>query len=140
MPVFHTKTIESILEPVAQQVRLSPSRSKACETNVSRICLQVSRLIILNEEANQHENVLPDLSKSVQVVQNAVGNLVEVGEETCANSIDDRLRVEMPQALERVNQASNLLLDAARLLKYESDSIRGRKMLIEGARCKSTND
>lgn len=79
---------------------------------------------------------MPDLSKSVQIVQNAVGNLVDVGHETCSNSTDDRLRADMPRALDRVNQASKLLIDAAHLLKYESHSIKGRKMLIEGARCR----
>lgn len=43
----------------------------------------------------------------------------------------------MPRALERVNQASALLLDAARILKYESSSVQGRQMLIQGARCKT---
>jgi len=42
----------------------------------------------------------------------------------------------MPQALERVNHASTLLIDAAHILKYESCSIKGRQMLIQGARCK----
>ena len=41
----------------------------------------------------------------------------------------------MPQALERVNYASTLLFDAAHLLKNESDSVKGRQMLIQGARC-----
>jgi hypothetical protein len=42
----------------------------------------------------------------------------------------------MPQALERVNKASTLLINAAHILKYEPSSIKGRQMLIEGARCK----
>lgn len=43
----------------------------------------------------------------------------------------------MPQALERVNQASTLLIDAAHILKYEPSSVQGRQMLIQGARCKT---
>lgn len=43
----------------------------------------------------------------------------------------------MPRALERVNQASTLLIDAAHILKCESSSIKGRQMLIQGARCKT---
>jgi vinculin len=56
MPVFHTKTIESILDPVAQQV---------------------SRLVIIHEEGEAgHE--MPDLSRPVQAVSKAVNNLVKV--------------------------------------------------------------
>ncbi|CAF1637729.1 unnamed protein product [Rotaria magnacalcarata] len=113
MPVFHTKTIESILEPVAQQV---------------------SRLVILHEESADDGDLMPDLSKPVQIVKSAVDNLVKVGHETCSTSTDDLLRNEMPQVLVRVNQASALLIDAAQMLKYEPCSIKGRQMLIEGAR------
>ena len=80
---------------------------------------------------------MPDLSKSVQVVKNAVDNLVDVGNETCSTSTDDHLRAEMSHAVERVNYASKLLIDAAQILKNEPSSVRGRKMLIEGARCKN---
>lgn len=97
---------------------------------------QVSRLIILHEESADDGNLLPDLSKSVQVVKSAVDNLVKVGHETCSTSIDDLLRDDMPQALERVNHASTLLIDAAHILKSESSSIKGRQMLIQGARCR----
>jgi vinculin len=78
---------------------------------------------------------MPDLSKSVQVVKFAVDNLVKVGHETCSTSTDDLLRADMPQALERVNQASTLLIDAAHMLKHDPCSTKGRQMLIEGARC-----
>ena len=80
---------------------------------------------------------MPDLSHPVQVVKGAVDNLVKVGHETCSTSTDDLLRADMPRALERVNQASALLIDAAYILKSEPCSIKGRHMLIEGARCKS---
>ncbi|CAF3764430.1 unnamed protein product [Rotaria socialis] len=113
MPVFHTKTIESILEPVAQQV---------------------SRLVILHEESADDGDLMPDLSKPVQIVKSAVDNLVKVGHETCSTSTDDLLQNEMPQVLVRVNQASALLIDAAHMFKYEPCSIKGRQMLIEGAR------
>ncbi|CAF0725168.1 unnamed protein product [Rotaria sordida] len=114
MPVFHTKTIESILEPVAQQV---------------------SRLVILHEESSDDNNLIPDLSKSVQIVKSAVDNLVKVGHETCLTSTDDLLRTDIPEALVRINKASTLLIDAAHILKHEPYSIKGRQMLIEGARC-----
>ena len=54
MPVFHTKTIESILEPVAQQV---------------------SKLVILHEEADDG-NKMPDLSLPVSIVKLAADNLI----------------------------------------------------------------
>ncbi|UJR37879.1 hypothetical protein I4U23_030569 [Adineta vaga] len=114
MPVFHTRTIETILEPVAQQV---------------------SRLIILHEESAGDSNLMPDLSKPVQVVKLAVDNLVKIGHETCSTTSDDLLRDEMPNALERVNHASTLLMNAAQMLKHEPNSVKGRQMLIEGARC-----
>jgi hypothetical protein len=46
MPVFHTKTIESILDPVAQQV---------------------SRLVIIHEEGEAGHQ-MPDLERPVQAV------------------------------------------------------------------------
>jgi vinculin len=98
----------------------------------------VSRLIIFDEEDTNDVNLIPDLSRFVQVVKSAVDNLVTVGHETCSTSTDDVLRADMPQALERVNQASGLLIDAAHRLKYQPCSIQGRKMLIEGARCNLT--
>lgn len=59
MPVFHTKTIESILEPVAQQI---------------------SHLVIMHEEGEVDGKAIPDLSAPVAVVQAAVSNLVRVSQ------------------------------------------------------------
>ena len=64
MPVFHTKTIESILEPVSKQV---------------------GQLVILHEEG-QDGNALPPLDKPVSVVQQAVANLYKEGTETVEES------------------------------------------------------
>ncbi|XP_026472020.1 vinculin-like [Ctenocephalides felis] len=94
MPVFHTKTIESILEPVAQQV---------------------SRLVILHEEA-EDGNAMPDLERPVQAVSRAVTNLVKVGRDTINSSEDDILKQDMPSALLRVEEASRLLEDASAML------------------------
>jgi vinculin len=112
MPVFHTKTIESILEPVAQQV---------------------SRLVILHEEA-EDGNAMPDLEKPVQAVSRAVTNLVKVGKETINSSDDQILRQDMPAALQRVERAAKLLEEASALLKVDPYSQPARKKLIEGAR------
>ena len=112
MPVFHTKTIESILDPVA---------------------FQVSRLVILHEEA-EDGNAMPDLSRPVETVSRAVENLVKVGKETIDKSEDEILRADMPQSLQRVERASKLLEEAARVLRLEPHSQRARSLLIEGSR------
>lgn len=112
MPVFHTKTIESILEPVAQQV---------------------SRLVILHEEA-EDGNAMPDLSRPVQAVSIAVTNLVKVGRETINSSDDKILKQDMPGSLIRVENASQLLEEASDMLKSDPYSGPARKKLIEGSR------
>ncbi|XP_012260269.1 vinculin isoform X10 [Athalia rosae] len=112
MPVFHTKTIESILEPVAQQV---------------------SRLVILHEEA-EDGNAMPDLERPVQAVSRAVTNLVKVGRETINSSDDALLKQDMPGALYRVEGASRLLEEASAMLKQDPYSGPARKKLIEGSR------
>uniref|UniRef100_A0A8C7VAW5 Vinculin n=1 Tax=Oncorhynchus mykiss TaxID=8022 RepID=A0A8C7VAW5_ONCMY len=61
MPVFHTKTIESILEPVAQQI---------------------SHLVIMHEEGEVDGKAIPDLTGPVAAVQAAVSNLVRVSEQS----------------------------------------------------------
>ncbi|XP_065348377.1 vinculin isoform X2 [Cloeon dipterum] len=112
MPVFHTKTIESILDPVAQQV---------------------SRLVILHEEA-EDGNAMPDLERPVQAVSRAVANLVKVGRDTINSSDDAILKQDMPAALHRVEGASRLLEDASSMLKHDPYSGPARKKLIEGSR------
>ncbi|KAL8579165.1 hypothetical protein ACOMHN_010749 [Nucella lapillus] len=112
MPVFHTKTIESILEPVAQQV---------------------SRLVILHEEA-EDGNAMPDLALPVRAVKAAVDNLVRVGYETVNSSEDQILKQDMPPALTRVEESSLLLLEASDLLRVDPYSGPARKKLIEGSR------
>jgi len=112
MPVFHTKTIESILDPVAQQV---------------------SRLVILHEEA-EDGNAMPDLSRPVQVVSAAVANLIKVGRETINSSDDQILRQDMPASLHRVETASQLLEEASDMLRADPFSGPARKKLIEGSR------
>ncbi|ESN97209.1 hypothetical protein HELRODRAFT_187353 [Helobdella robusta] len=112
MPVFHTKTIESILEPVAQQV---------------------SKLVILHEEA-EDGNAMPDLTRPVQVVKMAVDNLIKVGYETINNSEDEILKQDMPPSLTRVEESCMLLVAAAEMLKDDPLSPAARKKLIEGSR------
>lgn len=112
MPVFHTKTIEGILEPVAQQV---------------------SKLVILHEEA-EDGNAMPDLARPVQAVKLAVDNLVKVGYDTINSSEDQILKQDMPPALRRVEDASVFLLEASDMLRADPFSAPARKKLIEGSR------
>ncbi|XP_045177288.1 vinculin-like isoform X5 [Mercenaria mercenaria] len=112
MPVFHTKTIESILEPVAQQV---------------------SKLVILHEEA-EDGNAMPDLARPIQVVKLAVDNLVKVGYETINSSDDQILKQDMPPALRRVEESSISLLQASEMLRSDPYSAPARKKLIDGSR------
>lgn len=112
MPVFHTKTIKSILEPVAQQV---------------------SKLVILHEEAEEG-NAMPDLSRPVQVVKMAVDNLIKVGYETTNNSNDHQLKEDMPVALRRVEDSCGALLDASTMIRDDPYSSDARARLIEGSR------
>ncbi|RMZ93398.1 vinculin-like isoform X1, partial [Brachionus plicatilis] len=112
MPVFHTKTIESILEPIAQQI---------------------SKLVILHEEAD-NGNSMPDLSLSLQVVRQAADNLIRVGRQTCETTEDSLLQKELPQALNQVKNACEALETASINLKSDSKSATGKRKLVEGER------
>uniref|UniRef100_T2MH95 Vinculin n=1 Tax=Hydra vulgaris TaxID=6087 RepID=T2MH95_HYDVU len=112
MPVFHTKTIESILEPVAQQV---------------------GRLVVIHEEGEEG-GAIPDLSEPVNTVSAAVNNLVLVGKSTVQTSKDEILQKEMPVTFNRVEKASNDLIQASKVLKGDPYSSVGRKLLLDGAR------
>ncbi|CAK9300187.1 unnamed protein product [Gordionus sp. m RMFG-2023] len=112
MPSFHTKTIENILGPVADQV---------------------SRLVILHEEAEDGK-AMPDLGKPIKAVSRAVDNLVRVGKDTYHNSEDKVLKQDMPIALHRVEEASKFLEQASELLVDDPFSLSARKKLIDGAR------
>ncbi|XP_071853616.1 vinculin-like isoform X10 [Apostichopus japonicus] len=112
MPSFHTKTIELILDPVAQQV---------------------SELVILHE-ASEDGSAMPDLSQQIAVVSAAVQNLVRVGRETTNSSKDTVLKQDMPPALNKVEEASNGLLQASLMLRDDPYSVSARKTLIEGSR------
>ncbi|CAG0923887.1 unnamed protein product, partial [Notodromas monacha] len=97
-------------------------------------CLsQVDRLVILHEEA-EDGNAMPDLSRPVGAVSNAVANLIKVGRETINSSDDAILRQDMPASLHRVEEASRLLEDACRMLRADPFSQPARRKLIDGAR------
>ncbi|KAF7652547.1 hypothetical protein LDENG_00095030 [Lucifuga dentata] len=113
MPVFHTKTIESILEPVAQQI---------------------SHLVIMHEEGEVDGKAIPDLSVPVAAVQAAVSNLVRVGKETVQTTEDQVMKRDMPPAFIKVENSSSKLVQAAQMLKTDPYSVPARDYLIDGSR------
>uniref|UniRef100_A0A671YIS7 Vinculin n=1 Tax=Sparus aurata TaxID=8175 RepID=A0A671YIS7_SPAAU len=113
MPVFHTKTIESILEPVAQQI---------------------SHLVIMHEEGEVDGKAIPDLSTPVAAVQAAVSNLVRVGKDTVQTTEDQIMKRDMPPAFIKVENACTKLVQAASMLKADPYSVPARDYLIDGSR------
>lgn len=113
MPVFHTKTIESILEPVA---------------------LQISQLVIMHEEGEVDGKAIPDLTAPVAAVQAAVSNLVRVGKETVQTTEDQLMKRDMPPAFIKVENACQKLVEAAFMLKADPYSVPARDYLIDGSR------
>uniref|UniRef100_A0A8C5BRI4 Vinculin n=1 Tax=Gadus morhua TaxID=8049 RepID=A0A8C5BRI4_GADMO len=113
MPVFHTKTIESILEPVAQQI---------------------SHLVIMHEEGEVDGKAIPDLTAPVAAVQAAVSNLVRVGRDTVQTTEDKIMKRDMPPAFSKVETACTKLVQAASMLKADPYSVPARDYLIDGSR------
>ncbi|XP_021336251.1 vinculin a isoform X2 [Danio rerio] len=113
MPVFHTKTIESILEPVAQQI---------------------SHLVIMHEEGEVDGKAIPDLTSPVAAVQAAVSNLVRVGKETVQTTEDKIMKRDMPSAFIKVENACAKLVEAAQMLRTDPYSVPARDYLIDGSR------
>jgi len=112
MPMYQTRTIAGILEPVAQQV---------------------SKLIILHEEG-EDGNAMPDLERPVHAVSQAVTNLVRVGKDTITSSQDSKLKNEMPKSLNVIEKAADLLEQACLEMKSDPYSQSGRDRLIAGSR------
>uniref|UniRef100_A0A8C7TS15 Vinculin n=1 Tax=Oncorhynchus mykiss TaxID=8022 RepID=A0A8C7TS15_ONCMY len=113
MPVFHTKTIEGILEPVAQQI---------------------SHLVIMHEDGEVDGKAIPDLTGPVAVVKAAVSNLVRVGKETVQTTEDQVMKRDMPPAFIKVENACSKLVQAALMLKADPYSVPARDYLIDGSR------
>ncbi|XP_054609735.1 vinculin [Dunckerocampus dactyliophorus] len=113
MPVFHTRTIESILEPVAQQI---------------------SHLVIMHEEGEVDGKAIPDLTAPVAAVQAAVSNLVRVGKDTVQTTEDQIMKRDMPPAFIKVENACTKLVKAASMLKADPYSVPARDYLIDGSR------
>nr|A0A3B6UES5.1 RecName: Full=Vinculin [Oscarella pearsei]AYN71345.1 vinculin [Oscarella pearsei]6BFI_A Chain A, VIN1 [Oscarella pearsei]6BFI_B Chain B, VIN1 [Oscarella pearsei] len=113
MPVkFHTKTLESVIDPVAQQV---------------------GQLVLFHEQA-ESGLLKEDLTPLVQGVGIAVTNLVQVAASMVETSNDEDFKAELPPSMQEVQQAAVFLSDAARLLKADQGSPEGKRKLLDGAR------
>lgn len=62
--------------------------------------------------------------------------IIQVGYDTINSSEDQILKQDMPPALNRVEEASLLLLQASEMLRADPYSAPARKKLIEGSRGK----
>ncbi|XP_039272784.2 vinculin-like [Styela clava] len=121
MPVFHTKTIQMILEPVAEQV---------------------STLVLIHEQGKDG-NQMPDLINPILTVKAAVSNLVKVGKDQIKDTKDEILKLDTPPALEKVETSADMLVQASQLLSIDQkretaemtpEGMEGRKKLIAGSR------
>ena len=94
----------------------------------------MSTLIILHEQSEDGQ-AMPNLTRPVDVVRVAVGNLVRIGHETIACSEDKDLREDLPPALQRVEEASTVFLcEAAKIFCADPYSAVARRRLIDGCR------
>ncbi|CAI8028993.1 Vinculin [Geodia barretti] len=112
MPVFHTKTIQSILDPVAQQV---------------------SHLVLLHEDVREGK-LVADISLPVRAVSAAVDNLINVGKQTVESSKDELLKKDMPPSFVTVEDACKKLQEAADGLSADQSSQPHHTLLLQGAR------
>ncbi|CAL8360029.1 unnamed protein product [Boreogadus saida] len=113
MPVFHTKTIESILEPVAQQI---------------------SHLVIMHEEGEVDGKAIPDLTVPVAAVQAAVSNLVRVSPKSIQTTSPQIIAKGAVVCVCRVESSCSQLVKAAQMLKADPYSVQARDYLIDGSR------
>ena len=112
MPVFHTKTIEQILEPVAEQI---------------------SKLIILHQQG-EDGGAMPSLETPITAVKAAVTNLAAVGRQQSQTTKDEVLKLDTPPAIDKVETSADYLVESAKLLGADPYSKAGREKLITGAR------
>eukprot|EP00800_Vazella_pourtalesii_P014643 TRINITY_DN3760_c0_g1_i6.p1 TRINITY_DN3760_c0_g1~~TRINITY_DN3760_c0_g1_i6.p1 ORF type:complete len:830 (-),score=193.67 TRINITY_DN3760_c0_g1_i6:136-2625(-) len=113
MPVFHTKTIESILDPVAQQV---------------------SQLIILYEDA-QRGLEIQNIGLHLREVTAAVENLLQVGQNLSATSKDEILKRELPLAGEKIENSCSMVNQAAKAFEPGAQgNVEDKHLMLDGAR------
>lgn len=112
MPVFHTKTIQSILDPVSQKI---------------------VQLVIFHEEAEDGATV-PNLVQPIKGVSLAVENLLNVGKQTIDHSTDTVLISELRPSFSRVDLSSKKLEEAVSVINDSPQSVHARTLLLEGSR------
>uniref|UniRef100_A0A8C4NH82 Vinculin n=1 Tax=Eptatretus burgeri TaxID=7764 RepID=A0A8C4NH82_EPTBU len=113
MPVFHTKTIESILEPVAQQI---------------------AALVILHEEGERDGKAMPLCLFALVSMLCALSFFFQVGKGTVETTDDALLKQDMPPAFIKVESACGRLVQAVDMLAADPFSGTARDHLIDGSR------
>ena len=113
IPVFHTTTIQNIIEPLSRQI---------------------DHLIEIHQEGEDGNPIEP-LDHLIENVQKAVARLMKVGAETVEEAQDNILKRDMPPALDRVNAGvgrKSLKQKHAKkvvfLIGFELRSATGRKI------------
>lgn len=111
MSVFHTKTTQSIIEPLSQQI---------------------AHLVEIHA-AGEDGNPIEPLDHLIDGVYAAVSQLMIVGQETIDEANENILKRDMPPALNRVQNAVQLLKTCGTNIRNDPLSIEGREQLIEGS-------
>lgn len=111
-PVFHTKTIQSLLSPLAERI---------------------DNLVEIYQQAEQGSRI-EAIDHLVINVKNAVSQLQSVGKQTVEECDDNILKIDMPPALGSITTAVASLDQASENINLDSSSEIGRLKLIEGAR------
>ncbi|XP_075263214.1 vinculin-like isoform X2 [Convolutriloba macropyga] len=111
---FPTTDIQSILEPVS---------------------FQVQTFIELHSFGEKGHSI-PDISEPCNDVRKHISNLVKAGQQqaSVAASGDSFMKREMPRALEPLVTSSQLIQEAAELIKADGRSAIGRQKLIDACR------
>jgi len=77
---------------------------------------------------------MPNIANQINAVNAAVNNLAKVGNQQCQTTKDIILKLDTPPTLEKLVQASTMLVDSTDLFTSDSYSKIGRAKLIAGAR------
>ncbi len=101
--------------------------------NVPGFLILIDLFVFILQEGEAGQQ-MPDLERPVQAVSKAVANLARVGREMVNTTDDTILKQDMPIAITKVENASNLLEEASNLSKGDPYSKVARTKLIEGSR------
>lgn len=109
-----------------------PRMEMRCQILLDRCRPSSSQWTTLLRSANAVYSVSYLLFKSLK--RGTVPPFFQVGYDTINSSEDKILKQDMPPALNRVEEASVLLLQASQMLRQDPYSAPARKKLIEGSR------